>query len=81
MPLSTKGKNVSNLSSSDMLSLKMLECDRKIVNNEADKGSVALVRKLVMGITQIVSLEFKNYCYPVSKSIAVQKNALVRYSW
>ena len=80
MPLSTKGKNVSNLSSSDMLSLKMLECDRKIVNNEADKGSVALVRK-PMGITQIVSLEFQNYCYPVSKSTAVQKNALVRYSW
>ena len=39
MSVSPEGKNFSNLSSSEQLSLKQLKCDRNIVIKEADKGS------------------------------------------
>ena len=43
MSVSPEGKNFSNLSHSEQLSLKQLKCDRNIVIKEADKGSAAVV--------------------------------------
>ena len=43
MSVSPEGKNFSNLSSSEQLSLKQLKCDRNIVIKEADKGSGVVV--------------------------------------
>ena len=43
MSLSPEGKNFSNLSSSEQLSLKKLKSDRNIVIKEADKGSGVVV--------------------------------------
>ena len=40
---SPEGKNFSNLSPSEQLSLKQLKCDRNIVIKEADKGSAVVV--------------------------------------
>ena len=43
MSVSPEGKNFSNLSSSEQLSLKQLKSDRNIVIKEADKGSAVVV--------------------------------------
>ena len=43
MSVSPEGKNFSNLSSSEQLSLKKLKSDRNIVIKEADKGSAVVV--------------------------------------
>ena len=43
MSVSPEGKNFSNLSSSEQLSLKQLKCDKNIVIKEADKGSAVVV--------------------------------------
>ena len=43
MSVSPEGKNFSNLSPSEQLSLKQLKCDRNIVIKEADKGSAVVV--------------------------------------
>ena len=43
MSVSPEGKNFSNLSSSEQISLKQLKCDRNIVIKEADKGSAVVV--------------------------------------
>ena len=43
MSVSPEGKNFSNLSPSERVSLNNLKCDRDIVMKEADKGSVVVV--------------------------------------
>ena len=43
MSVSPEGKNFSNLSPSEQLSLKQLKSDRNIVIKEADKGSAVVV--------------------------------------
>ena len=43
MSVSPEGKNFSNLSSSEQLSLQQLKSDRNIVIKEADKGSAVVV--------------------------------------
>ena len=43
MSISPEGKNLSNLSPSEKLSLKQLKSDRNIVIKEADKGSAVVV--------------------------------------
>ena len=43
MSVLPEGKNFSNLSPSEQLSLKQLKCDRNIVIKEADKGSAVVV--------------------------------------
>ena len=43
LSVSSQGKNCSNLSPSEQLSLKQLKCDRNIVIKEAEKGSAVVV--------------------------------------
>ena len=43
MSVSPEGKNFSNLSFSEQLSLKQLKSDKNIVIREAGKGSVVVV--------------------------------------
>ena len=43
LSVSPDGKNFSNLSSSELLSLKVLKSDRNIVIKEADHGSGVVV--------------------------------------